>query len=354
MHRRSTRTLSYSVLIVLVLPTGNLLAAQPEAKTADAAVLCRSIGRGINLGNGLEAPTEGAWGYRIEDEHLQRIREAGFHSVRIPIRWSAHAATGSPYAIEPAFFERVDHVLDQALKHGLVAIVNVHHYDEVYADPERHLPRLVAIWKQIAKRYRDRPATVLFELLNEPNSKLDAERWNAAIPQLLAVIRPENPHRGVIVGPARWNNVNALAELQLPADDRWLIATFHYYEPFQFTHQGASWAKGSQAWLGRKWTGAPAELKRLRDDFDKAALWGQKHNRPVFLGEFGAYSATDMQSRARWTSAVAREATERGFSVAYWEFGSGFGAYDPKAREWREPLLRALLPSERQPQPHER
>jgi endoglucanase len=342
--------LPYWTLIVLILPFSTLEAAQPNTKpAADGEELCRSIGRGINLGNGLEAPSEGAWGYRIENEHLRLIREAGFDSVRIPIRWSAHAASDPPYTIEPAFFNRVDHVLDQALKNDLVAIVNVHHYDEVYPDPERHLPRLVAIWKQIANRYHDRPPTVLFELLNEPNSKLDAERWNAAIPELLGAIRPENPRRGVIVGPARWNNVNALEELQLPEDDRWLIATFHYYEPFQFTHQGASWAKGSKEWLGRKWTGSPAEVKRLRDDFGKAESWAERHNRPIFLGEFGAYSAADMPSRAEWTSAVVREAMQRGFSFAYWEFGSGFGAYDPKEKEWRDALLRALLSSGKQP-----
>jgi endoglucanase len=329
------------ILVIWVAPVD---AADPAAKSlADAAALCRCIGRGINLGNGLEAPSEGAWGYRIEYEHLRLIKEAGFDSVRIPIRWSAHAAKEPPYAIEPAFLERVDHVLGEALKHNLVAIINVHHYDELYPDPEGHLPRLIAIWRQIARRYRDRPATVLFELLNEPNSKLDEARWNATIPKLLSVVRGENPTRGVIVGPARWNNVNALEKLELPSDDRWLIATFHYYEPFQFTHQGASWAKGSEAWLGRKWTGSPAEIKRLRDDFDKAAAWGQKHNWPIFLGEFGAYSAADMASRTTWTTGVVREAVRRGFSFAYWEFGSGFGAYDPQKKEWREPILQALL-----------
>jgi endoglucanase len=92
--------------------------------------------------------------------------------------------------------------------------------------------------------------------------------------------------------------MNSLATLELPESDRALIATFHYYEPFQFTHQGASRAKGSDAWRGRKWTESADELKRLPADFDKAAAWSKKHNRPIFLGEFGAYSAAAMQSRA--------------------------------------------------------
>ena len=50
-----------------------------------------------------------------------------------------------------------------------------------------------------------------------------------------------------------------------------------------------------------------------------------------------------MPSRARWTKAVVREAETRGFSWAYWEFGAGFGAYDPEAKAWRQPLLQSLI-----------
>ena len=148
-------------------------AAMDDLPSPDAFALSRLIGRGINLGNGLESPRKGAWGYRIDDEHLELIKKAGFDSVRIPIRWSVRAGKEPPFTVEPKFFERVDHILDQAAKNHLTAIINVHHYDELYPDPDTHLPRLKAIWEQIAKHYADRPATLLFELLNEPNAKLD-------------------------------------------------------------------------------------------------------------------------------------------------------------------------------------
>ena len=81
----------------------------------------------------------------------------------------------------------------------------------------------------------------------------------------------------------------------------------------------------------------------LAKDFEKAAAWGKKNNRPMYLGEFGAYSAADMDSRAAWTRAIAQEAQKHGFGFAYWEFCSGFGAYDPTADAWRGPLKSALL-----------
>jgi hypothetical protein len=65
----------------------------------------------------------------------------------------------------------------------------------------------------------------------------------------------------------------------------------------------------------------------------------------MYLGEFGAYRAGDMDSRARWTAAVVREAEKHGFSWSYWECCSiHFGAYDAPTRSWRPPLLQALMP----------
>jgi endoglucanase len=309
----------------------------------DAFYFARLLGRGVNLGNGLDAPREGDWGYRIEADHFKRIKEAGFDAVRIPIRWSAHAAAEAPFAIDAAFFRRVDKVLDQALAQRLAVVINVHHYDEMFRQPDKHAARLAALWTQIAERYRARPDSLLFELLNEPNGTLDEDRWNRMLPELLAVVRKSNPQRAVIVGPGHWNNVDRLAALALPNSDRMLIATFHYYSPFEFTHQAASWVPGSEKWKGRKWSGTPDEVAAIARDFDKAAAWAKKQDRPMYLGEFGAYSAADMDSRAAWTRAVTRQAKGRGFSSAYWEFASGFGAYDRTRTAWNEPLLRALL-----------
>jgi endoglucanase len=320
---------------------------QSQPPPADAHDANRRLGRSINLGNALEAPSEGAWGLHLEEGYFEAIRRAGFDSVRIPIRWSAHAQVEPPFTIDPAFFERVDWAIDQGLSRNLAVVINVHHFDEVYRDPDRAMPRLEALWRQVAEHYKDRPATLYFELLNEPNGRLNDERWNAAVPGLLAAVRASNPERYVIVGPGSWNNVDNLEKLQLPDDDHHLIATFHYYKPFEFTHQGASWAQGSERWLGRTWTGTPEQLAALRQDFDKAAAWAKAHDRPLYLGEFGAYERAPMESRVAWTRAVTREAEARGFSWGYWEFGAGFGAYDPRRGTWRDPLLHALIPPRR-------
>lgn len=313
-----------------------------EEPTSDAAEYGRRLGRGINLGNGLEAPREGAWGFTIKEDYFAKIKAAGFDSVRVPVRWSAHAAKEPPYTIDAAFLRRTAEVVDQALAAKLIVVLNAHHYDEIFGDPDAHEARLAAFWRQIGERFAKYDDRLYFELLNEPHDKLTDERWNAMHVKLLATVRRTNPTRPVIVGPGGWNNFRNLAKLRLPEDDKHLIATFHYYEPFQFTHQGASWTAGSDKWKGTTWRATAEQVAQLRKDFDVVADWSTKTGRPIYLGEFGAYSAADMESRAAWTAAVVREARARGFSFAYWEFGSGFGAYDPQSSRWRKPLLDAL------------
>jgi endoglucanase len=222
-------------------------------------------------------------------------------------------------------------------------IVNVHHYSEMESNPDQHLPRLIGLWEQIAQRYKDRPEGVYFELLNEPHSKMTEEKWNAAIPKLLATVRKTNPTRPIIVGPAQWNGIWALDKLRLPKDDANLIVTVHCYDPFEFTHQGAPWAKGADRWKGRKWTGSDTEQSALGKTLQQAAAWGKKNGRPIFLGEFGTFEVADMQSRARWTRYMVARAEKLGLSWAYWEFCAGFGAFDPRGNAWHEPLKDALL-----------
>jgi endoglucanase len=309
----------------------------PAFKPAD-------LGRGINLGNALEAPRDQGWGVTLTDSFFTAIAEAGFDSVRIPVRWSDYAAEEPPYTIEPAFFKTVDRAVAQALSNDLAVVLNVHHYNELMGAPAQHRDRFLGLWRQIAEHYKDMPDSVVLELCNEPCGTMSDEFWNELVADTIPLVRESNPERWLMVGPTQWNQVHKLHLLQLPQDDRRLIVTIHYYEPMAVTHQGASWINDSDRWLGTTWTGTAEEQAAVRELFDRAATWAREHDRPVYLGEFGVYRTADMDTRTNWTAFVAREAEKRGFTWGYWEFCSGFGAYDPEAQAWREPLLHALLP----------
>jgi endoglucanase len=305
---------------------------------------------GINLGNALEAPNEGDWGVLLQEEYFEIIRNAGFHYLRIPIRWSAHAASSDPYPIDSDFMDRVDWAVNQALDQGFITIINIHHYEEMMTDPEGQWERFLALWDQIADHYIDYDANLYFEILNEPNNQLTADLWNDCLADAIDVIRASggsNATRQLVVGTANWGGIGGLNELELPAADANIIVTVHYYNPFEFTHQGAEWVNDSDAWLGTTWTGTPAQKAAVQSDFNVVEDWADDNGRQIFLGEFGAYSKADNCSRITWTTYIVQQAEARNFIWAYWEFCAGFGVYDrywEGAGAWRKELLDALVP----------
>ncbi|MBN1640268.1 MAG: glycoside hydrolase family 5 protein [Anaerolineae bacterium] len=347
----------------------------PPAEPLDRFAQGRRLGRGVNLGNALEAPAEGEWGVVLEEAYFGLIAQAGFDTVRVPIRWSAHAAAEPPYAIDEAFLERVAWVIDQALARELNVVINMHHYDELFASPAEHEERFIAIWRQIVLRYRDRPSGLYYEPLNEPHDQLTPVRWNRLLAETVAAIRALDKVHTIVVGGAEWGGIDGLRQLEIPAGETNYVCSFHYYEPFPFTHQGAEWASDPLS-LGVQWPGPPdvmltpepaslevAWLKQwyqqynelpsrsnpagpraIERDLDWVARWGEQLDCVLWMGEFGAYGKADLQSRVNWTTTVRQEAEERGYAWAYWEFGAGFGVYDRDASRWREELLAALIP----------
>jgi endoglucanase len=338
-----TRRLSVSLLLtsfLLALVAAEMPVARLHGQTPTGWEL---LGRGVNYGNMLEAPTEGEWGLRFDDRWPEQIRQAGFDTVRLPVRWSTHADPNPPYRIDPAFLERVQSIIDRNLQQNLRVVVNLHHYEELFADPQGHRERFLAIWKQLSEAFQSAPANLYLEPLNEPHDKLQGELWNELLVEVLSVIRPKHPDRWVVAGPDFWSNVSALPRLKFPEKDRRLIVTVHYYLPFAFTHQGAPWNQPILP-TGLNWDGTAEQQKAMDDDFKLVIDWATKADRPVYIGEFGAYEKAPLESRARWTQAVRERCEKHQMGWSYWELASGFGILDPATLKWREPLLHALLP----------
>lgn len=278
----------------------------------------------------------------FQARHFGEIRRGGFDFIRVNLQVFSHLDNAN--RIDPAWLRRLDWVVREAQRANLGVILDEHDFDRCSIDVAACRTKLTAVWLQLAPRYRSAPSSVAFELLNEPHDALNGAPWNALLLDLLRVVRQTNPKRTVIIGPSHWNSLADLPLLQLPEDDRNILVTFHFYEPFHFTHQGASWTDLKEL-RGVTW-GSPADRASLVADFDKVANWASIHRRPVLLGEFGAYdkSGTPIAMRVAYTSAVSREAERRGFPWAYWQFDGDFIAWDMKRNAWVEPIRRALIP----------
>ena len=327
------------------MPSGS-----PPGASAHADSIAKTLGRGVNFGNMLEAPTEGAWGLSVTDDFVDKAASAGFNSVRVPVRWSNHALVESPYTIDPAFMARVETVVNRLLARNLTVVLNVHHYRQLDGDPldAGETPvsdavvdvRFLRLWEQIAPRFANASDRLVFELYNEPHGRQNGEPWNVLAARALAVVRKTNPDRVVIVGPTHWNSANDLALLKLPNDPN-LIVTIHDYNPFTFTHQGAEWVNPTLP-VGVTCCSA-AQVADMTAPLDVARTWAAERRYPVYVGEFGAYSKADSASRITFNRTMRDAIDARGMTWAYWEFASGFGVYDPATLTFRRGLLDALL-----------
>ena len=278
---------------------------------------------------------------RFRAKHFGDIRSAGFDFVRVNLFVFDHMDAQN--RIDPDWLERLDWVVALASHAGLGVILDEHDFATCSNDPVTCRLKLPAVWGQLARRYRAHPPSVAFELLNEPHGRLDADAWNAMIPELLSIIRATNPKRTIIVGPTHWYSPKELPTLRLPPGDRNITVTFHYYGPFRFTHQGAKWTNLKEL-RGVTW-GSAADRQSIRDHFDKVSAWARIHDRPILLGEFGAYdkSGTPIEMRANYAATIVCNAERNGFGWAYWQFDGNFIAWDMDSDRWVRPIKDALI-----------
>jgi endoglucanase len=239
-------------------------------------------------------------------------------------------------------------------------IINIQHFDDFTTDPALNTEKFYALWRQIAAHYAGRPNGLAFELLNEPKDKATTETINPIYAEAIRIIRKTNPNRTIFLGPSRWNSLDEVPKLKLP-DDNNLIVTVHSYEPFNFTHQGASWTGTSVSTTGIRYPGPPEKplqpdakalaakpsLAKWFEDYnqqptannpcgpkafagrmERVAAWAKEHHRPIHLGEFGAYDKADLESRVRFYADVRQTAERLGWGWAIWDWRAGFKYWD--------------------------
>lgn len=313
----------------------------------------RRLGRGINIPGVFDRNGETVPDPPMKPEYFKKIGDAGFKNVRLVIRWSSYAQQEAPYSIDPVFFKRVDWAVEQSLANKLAVVLDFHYYPLIsftgtqtsQADPQENRTRFLALWRQVAEHYRQAPPEVMFGVLNEPSRpNLGIDGWNALVAETIPLLRSTNPDRTLLVQTANGGGFGSLESLRIPESEHNTIVEVHNYDPGRFTHQQASWSS-NRIYKDVHWTGTPDEKAAIDEAFAKEAAWAKKNNRPLYLGEFGAYQAADMPSRVQWTTYMARTAEKHGMSFAYWGFWRcGFDVFDARTETWTEPLLKSLVP----------
>jgi endoglucanase len=355
------------------LPAGSEFAAlavgnPPGASSATVAIASK-LAPGVNFGNILEAPSDGAWGISYNTiATLSPIAwKMGFKSVRLPVRWSNHAGLTEPYTIDAEFMTRVKNTVQALNDQGFIVVMDMHHYRDLDGDTRDlgetaapsadHKKRMVLMWKQIAEQFKDfSNDKLVFEVYNEPHKNLQIgggsvnDPWNALLARAMGQIRASNPNRIVVVGPTGYNNTYNLQHLQLPNDAN-MIVTVHQYEPFNFTHQGAEFLAPNIPPTGQTCC-SQAQKNQITTILNVASAWASQKKYPIYVGEFGAYgnysntiySNALMSERINFNNYMRTEMTRLNFSWSYWEMAAGFGVYDLPSQTTRTTLLGSLIP----------
>jgi hypothetical protein len=304
-----------SFLITALLLFGLVVVAEGQLSTQDAA---KGMARGINIGNTMEPPTEGAWGNPpVKQRAFDDYKNAGFTAVRIPITWDGHTSTTSPYTINSTWLNRVEQVVDWGLQRGFLIIMNAHHESWIKNSfTAANVARFDSIWSQIATRFKDRSDSLMFEIINEPNP-MSAGNVNALNAQVLQLIRRTNPTRIVVFSGYMWSNSAELVAAAIPdSSDHYLIGYYHSYDPYPF------------GLVGTGTYGSAADINATKAKFNQVSAWSTRNNIPVILGEFGYIKNCEYNSRMCAYGTVVDLALSYGIPSFTWDDGGDFPMYN--------------------------
>ena len=307
--------------------------------------IVEEMGRGINLGNVLSAPTEGNWAFSVYEEYFDQVKDEGFGNVRVPVDFfggsflnadytvngsertlsslsncddnscfSELAGTqnqynGSPddYYVNPLYLDRLQQVVDWSMSKGLVTIIDFHGaklkenflytFDQseinginYYSDPTSakriaDLNKFKAIWRDIAERFKDYPETLLFEVFNEPYFWLSADEISTISSDIINIVRSSgsnNESRKIIVTGGDTNSWEVI--FQIPND--LINSDPNLIATFHY-YQPMSFTSSMQE-NNNNFNLSQNAKNQITQRFSQINTWSTTNNIPVYVGEFGA------------------------------------------------------------------
>ena len=353
------------MLVAYLLLSCGFVAVQPQPATVTASTSPAGLAarRAQLLHRGVNASM---WFAQARDYSPVRLRSyttaddiavmhaMGFDHVRLSIDGDALMRDAPPNGLNAAFVAELDTAVNTMLKDGLRVIVDVHPLDafkrQLRTD-DAAVTRFCALWSALAGHFAQTdPDRVFYEVLNEPEFE-NVQQWNAVQTRAIAAIRQAAPHHTIIATAQRYSGLTDLLTLEPVADPN-VIYTFHDYEPFPFTHQGATWTMAQvrplrgvpypsspeviapvlsqeQQLIDQHWINTYGldrwDAARIRSEVSFAGKWAALHHVPVYCGEFGVYQAfADPAMRAAWLHDTRTALEEQGIGWAVWDYQGSF------------------------------
>ncbi len=290
----------------------------------------------------------------MSDAEIALIAKLGLHHVRLCISPNFLYNPQAPAAISNEHIKLLETAIHRFLQHNLAVIVDMHNTDK--QDTENNAQWVAGyptFWGVLASKLSNLdPNRVFFEILNEPVFQGREWQWFELQDRCIAAIRKSAPKNTIIVTGPDWGGIDGLLKLT-PVADRNVVYSFHFYDPFTFTHQGATWAgpippllKGipypsspklvanalaqitnpdARAWV-KQYGDERWDKAKLASRLDKALEYAHQNNVSLYCGEFGAYAlVAPPASRSRWFHDFASVLKASGIGYAVWGWDDSFG-----------------------------
>lgn len=288
------------------------------------------------------------------------IASAGFDHFRLPVDeeqlWDS---AGKRY---DDAFKLLENALTWANQAGLRVVLDLHilrsHHFNAAEKPLWTQPaaqdKFIALWKDMSAAVKKFPNNMLaYEFMNEPVAD-DAEQWNKLLNRVADSIRSWEAERVLVIGSNRWQSAKTFDELRVPANDKNIILSFHFYEPFHLTHYKASWTplrdfNGTVQYPGQIVVNGskPDEQKvynldTLEQMMAKPIHLADSLGLPLYCGEFGVIDGSPEASKIAWYKDMVAIFEKHNIAYANWNFKAGsFGIVDASLKP-REELVKIL------------
>lgn len=312
------------------------------------------LGHGINV-SWLEQYWNPQVLYRdkLTDSDFRLISRLGFKTIRLPVAFQQFYIQGSDVQ-KTKLLSDIDAVIRKSIRYH-IKLVLVNHYGNLRADHLQYdTQQLLALWTFLEKRYRKISSNSLyFELLNEP--VISDQQWLPVAQKLIVRIREMSPERTIIVGASNYNSIYELSRIA-PLPLKNIIYTFHFYEPFLFTHQGADWVGKQVSTTGipfpyldqqmpplassARGTAGEANYKNYHNEGKAGAIhdklliikkWSDSHHVPILCSEYGVYRKfASEQSICNYLTVVKNELDRLSIPWMIWEYDENFSIFQGK------------------------
>jgi len=331
---------SLTFLFVTLLGNANVFASTANTGMRDisALELTKEMRLGWNLGNTMDAfgttglNTETYWGNPTTTKAMiDKVKATGFNTVRIPVTWTGHIDSAPDYAIDEAWLNRVEEIVNYVLDNDMYAIINLHHEEHdwlipTYENQDKATEQITKLWEQIAARFKNYSDYLIFEAMNEPRVIDSSSEWTGGTYENHDVINKLNLAAVNTIRYSGGNNGerfimipthaacainNAVNNLVIPNNDRRVIVSIHSYSPYQFCMVSTS----NLTW------GTQNDKASLSSEFD--ALYNKfiRNGIAVVIGEFGTIDKNNLSSRVTHAQYYVQEAKKRGIPVIWWDNG---------------------------------